>query len=242
MKKNLVPLLGIAFVVAILATGVFYGLFVSKMQDVNHQGDGGSVVVAVKVLQSGVKLQAADLKTVPWPGSAPLKGAVGSVEEMEGATLLQAVQENQPVLISMVATAAGQAGGGVKVPSGMRAVSTRVPDSDGVVDLLQGGHHVDVQIVSAGSSAPELRTLLQNVEVLRVEASKEQRGSPVVTLLVTPEEADALSLADAAAKVRLILRNPLDGAHNNLPRLTLPPLFQNGVAPRKRQAPPAAKK
>ena len=65
---------------------------------------------------------------------------------------------------------------------------------------------------------------------------------PVVTLLVTPEEADALSLADAAAKVRLILRNPLDAAQNILPRVTLAPLFQNGVAPRKRPTPPVAKK
>ena len=32
MKKNLVPLLGIAFVVAIISTGIFYGLFVGKLK------------------------------------------------------------------------------------------------------------------------------------------------------------------------------------------------------------------
>ena len=65
-KNNLVNLLGIAFVVAILSTGIFYGLFVNKLS--SNAGSGKTIVVAARPLKPGTILQAADVKTIPWPG------------------------------------------------------------------------------------------------------------------------------------------------------------------------------
>ena len=53
MKKNLVPLLGIAFVVAILATGLFYGFFVSKLRDAESMPAGPQIVVAARPVTRG---------------------------------------------------------------------------------------------------------------------------------------------------------------------------------------------
>lgn len=230
LKKNLVPLLGIALVVAVLATGIFYSIFVAKMREVPKDGPSVPVVVAARPLSKGVSLKAEDLRVVPWPEKAVLKGAYREAGPLEGAVLLDALEENEPVRKDRVARPDGKAAGAAGVPVGMRAVSARIAEAEGVTDLLQAGHHVDVQVISLPGAPPELRTILQNVEVLRVETPTDQRGTPVVTLLVKPEEADALSLADATARVRLTLRNPLD--HHAAPsqRVTLPPLFQTGLA------------
>ena len=224
MKKNLVPLLGIAFVVAILATGLFYGFFVSKLRDVDGATAGPQIVVAAHAINRGKVLEQADLKMVAWPADAPMEGTFPETKAVEGKTAVQSLDANEPVLKTKVGDRSGA--GGVAIPTGLRAVTTHIPDSDGVVALLRPGNHVDVQVVSTSSTVAEIKTILQDVEVLTVADTKEQRETPVVTLLVSPAEADAISLADSAAKLRLVLRNPLDQEQRPLPRLTLPPLFQ----------------
>jgi Flp pilus assembly protein CpaB len=223
MKKNLVPLLGIAFVVAILATGLFYGFFVSKLRDAESAPAGPQIVVAARPVTRGAVLAPADLKMVAWPASAPLDGVYVEMRDVQGKTAIQTLGQNEPVLKAKIGDSKSAAG--VDVPAGMRAVTAHIPDSDGVMEMLRPGHRVDVQVVSTGSTTAELKTILQDVEVLGVLNGKE-RDTPVVTLLVSPPEADAVSLADSAAKLRLVLRNPLDQEQRTMPRLTLPPLFQ----------------
>ena len=49
-KNNMLKLLGIAFVVAILSTGIFYGLFVNKLS--SSTGSGKTLVVAAQASES----------------------------------------------------------------------------------------------------------------------------------------------------------------------------------------------
>jgi Flp pilus assembly protein CpaB len=144
MKKNLAPLLGIAFVVALVATGVFYGLVASRLN-----------------------------------GTADSTGA-----------------KSHP------AAASGPAD---RIPNDMRVVSVRVSDSSGVVTLLRPGSKVDVQVVALTDERhPSIRTVTQNVEIMSV--SEPDQGRPVVNMIVSPEEADVIGLADSTAKIRLSLR------------------------------------
>jgi Flp pilus assembly protein CpaB len=98
----------------------------------------------------------------------------------------------------------------------MRAVSIHVTDSTGVLALLRAGHKVDVQVVvhQKDSNNAEVRTALEELTVLSVqpqaEVSSQGATLPVVTLLAKPADADVLAAADAGARVRLTLRNPLD--------------------------------
>lgn len=175
MKKNLVPLLGIAFVVAILSTAIFYGLVASKMTQVQA-------------------------KAVPLsspPASDPTPGF------------------SSPV------------------PPGMRAVSVQVADSSGVLALLKPGQRVDIQAVYNRTGNPveaELKTVLQNIEVLTAgstpEASPGRHTLPVVTFLTTPAESDVLALADSAARIRLALRNPEDQEKTTRGGLTIASLVR----------------
>lgn len=212
-KNNLVKLLGIALVVAIISTGVFYGLFVGKLSSSTETGK--TLVVAAKALKTGTVLQSSDLKTIPWPQEQLPKGAYGTPEAVVGSTVFDPIGEGEPVMASRLATE--RTAGGAGVPSGMRAVSVHVTDSNGVLALLSSGQKVDVQVVlnrGKEPSALEVRTVLEDLTVLSVKSQPEPTSQslnlPAVTLLAKPAEADVLAAADSGARVRLALRNPLD--------------------------------
>lgn len=213
-KNNLLKLLGIAFVVAIVSTGIFYGLFVNRMS--SNTGSGKTLVVAAKTLKPGTVLQAADVKLIPWPAEQLPKGAYQSADQVLGNTVFDPIGEDEPLLAVQLASASSGTGGS-GVPAGMRAVSVHVTDSTGVLALLRSGQKVDVQVVVGRGTKPDeaqVRTALENLEVLSVtpqpEAGSQGLNLPVVTLLAKPKEADVLALADSGARVRLTLRNPAD--------------------------------
>jgi pilus assembly protein CpaB len=237
MRKNLVPLLGIALVVAIVSTGIFYGLFVSKLRSSPDIGSGPQVVVAVRPLERGTVIRPTDIKLASWGSPEAPSGAYTTADKLAGLTVVDAIQQNEVVLNTRVASPDG-GGAGLGIPAGMRAVSTHVSDSGGIVAILKPGHHVDVQLVSQPANNGELRTILQNVTVLRVDNTTDGRSLPVVTLLVGPEEGDALGVGDSLARIRLTLRNPVDGETRSLDRQTLSPLFQK--PPKSDRPAPAA--
>ena len=223
MKRNIVPLLGIAFVVALVSTGIFYGLFAGKLKSSVGELPGQSILVAARNLDPGTVVQPADLRVSEVKGT--FKGGFSSPDELVGATIVHPVQQNEPILQYRVASRDGKSGQGAGgVPSGMRAVSIRVGESSGVIGLLRPGTKVDVQAVLHSNTTSELRTILQNVEVLAVSPQPEPMGGnqpamPVVTVLTHAQDADLIALADSGARIRLALRNPLDEA--TLPRRSM---------------------
>jgi Flp pilus assembly protein CpaB len=235
-KNNVLKLLGIAFVVAILATGVFYSLFVSKMS--SNTGSGKMLVIAAKALKQGTVLQASDVKVVPWLGDQLPKGSFGSASDVSGKTVIDPIGEDEPIFGSRLATADN--GGGSGVPSGMRAVSIHVTDSGGVLALLRPGQKVDVQVVTGRGDHGDItvRTAVESLKVLSLagsELSSQGASLPVVTLLASPREADVLALADSGARVRLALRNPLDDGTRNRAPLMLPGVMRAGGSKTEKQ-------
>jgi Flp pilus assembly protein CpaB len=226
MKKNLVPLLGIAFVVAIISTGIFYGLFVGRLKSATSPG--AAIVVAARNLDRGATLQPADVKLAPWGSPELPKGAYSSLDKVSGLTVTSPIEQNEAVLETRVASSGSGAGAGLGIAKGMRAVSIHAVDSSGVVSILRPGYKVDVQLVSNQSA--ELRTILQNIEVLSVNAQGDGRNNtPVVTLLATPEGADMVGLGDSTARLRVVLRNPLDDGAREPGAVTLPSIMSRGA-------------
>jgi len=210
-KNNMLKLLGIAFVVAILSTGIFYGLFVNKLS--SSTGGGKTIVVASHPLKSGAVIAAADVKTIQWPGVQTPKGTFEKPEEVIGKTVFDAIGDEE--LVSDMHLASAKSGGGSGVPQGMRAVTIHVTDSSGVISMLRTGQKVDVQVVlGKAPTDTTVRTALEDLQVLGVNPTGEgtSQGTilPAVTLLAGPAQADVLAAADSGARVRLTLRNPLD--------------------------------
>jgi len=172
MKTNWVPLLAIALVVAILATGVFYGLVASRLNEVE--------------------------------ASAPIAAT------------------------SAIPSAA-------TIPPGFRAISVHVADSLSLLPLLKPGQRVDVQAIYGPPHGIELKTVAQNLAILDVQAQPEatpgRPALPVVTLLVTPEDADVVALADSAAKVRLALRSAADSGVEARPSLGIVSIMRTDRQP-----------
>ena len=212
MKRNLFPLLGIAVVVAIAATGVFYGLFVGKISGAapaSGQNTAG-VVVASRAVERGNVLTAADVRLVPATEPRP-EGAFGSVEEVLGRTVTKAYAANDALTATGLAATKGT--GGLVIPKGMRAISIRVGDSTGLVPYLRAGNRIDVQSIQMqGSGEAVVRTMLSNVEVLNVHAdlSPQPATATVVNLLVPARDVERVALADSATKMRIVMRNAED--------------------------------
>lgn len=223
MKKNLMPLLGVAFVAAIVATGIFYGLLIGRLRGDAPRADSGQVLVAARALDRGAVLRVEDLKAVEWTqGKAP-EGALQDREQVAGLTLLDSLDAGQPVLQRQVAPRGAAGGAALAIPQGMRAVSIHPLDSGGVVTMLRSGSRIDIQVLDAhGGPNGEfaLRKLLQNVEVLSTGGAEGGGPRPVVTLLVSPADADRLTLADAAMQIRIVLRHPADQDVKAQPPLT----------------------
>ena len=151
-------------------------------------------------------------------------GSVTRIEDAVGKTAVVSLAENDLLTRSHLGSKSGGAvdGGSLGIPDGMRAVSLTVQDSAGVVALLKRGHHIDIQVVASipGSNAnePQLRTMLENIQVLTIpkDPHMSRSGTHVVTVLATPKEAAVLGLADSTAKIRIALRNPVDDKKDNL--------------------------
>lgn len=200
MKKNFLPLFGIAFVVALISTGVFYGLIAGRLRSSSEQFRY-PVVVAARALERGTLVREADVKMSVITVSEAPPGVYTNVGQTVGFTTVEAMAPGQPLAESKLASHKA-------IPNGMRVISVHATDSSGVVAMLQPGSRVDVQVIGNQTGGLGLKTLLPGIEVLTVGAMEGSR--PVVNLLVHPAEADLLGLADTTARIRLTLRNPLE--------------------------------
>ena len=238
MKRNLVPLLGIAFVVAVATTGIFYGLFVGRLRDSEASAAKRTIVVAARPIDRGRQVGAADLKLSPWSGALP-PGAYQRVEDVVGKTIYRAALENEPITEDRTVVEESKGERGV-IAKGMRAISVRVSESNGLMPFLRAGHRVDLQVVNLRGVDPVVRTLLQNAEVLSVQGAENngQGMVPLVNLLVDPRDADRVALADSAARIRLLLRNQTDEEHLARPAMEFRQVFTEPL-PRGPAVPPA---
>src|ERR1700733_2392470 len=230
MKRNMVPLFAIAFVVAIICTGVWYGLFAGKLRS-STDIPGHSIVVAARDLDRGTVIQPSDLRVSEVQGV--LGGAFSKPEDASGATLLTALKADEPLLQERVTPrVSDSAKAGGQVPSGMRAVSMHIFQSESVLNLLQFGSRVDLQAVSDRNGGTELRTILENVQVLSVSAADANGNRPagaVVTVLIRAQDTDMVALADSGSRIRLALRNPLDEETTPRHSLGLAALFSGST-------------
>jgi pilus assembly protein CpaB len=178
------------------------------------------VVVANGELSLGRELQRDDLKTIDWPASAVPAEAFEDPAALTGRGLIASVVNNEPILPGKLASK--EAGSGLPpiIPAGKRALSVRVNEVIGVAGYVLPGTRVDVVATQSPTARAEDMTskvVLSNVEVLTAGTRLEQDtkdGKPmqvtVVTLVVTPDEAERLTLASSEGKIQLALRNPLD--------------------------------
>jgi pilus assembly protein CpaB len=174
-------------------------------------------VVAKRPVNVGTMLSPDDVKVVPWPTDAQVPGGFTKPEDVVGRGTIQLLSENEPITEGTLAPRSSGAGLPPTIPPGMRAVAVRVNDIVSVAGYTVPGTHVDVIVTAKSGQDTMSRSVLSNVQVLsagtRLESQKKD-GQPiqasVVTLLLTPQDAERLALATNDGNVMLALRNPLD--------------------------------
>jgi pilus assembly protein CpaB len=178
------------------------------------------VAVAARGLPVGTMLAPADVKLVPWPAGSPVAGGYSTVEEVVNRGLIASVVENEPLTASKVAVAEAGAGLPPTIAAGMRAISVKVNEVIGVAGFVVPGTRVDLVVTLADRDQSMSRVVVSNVQVLtagtKYDQDQAKDGKPVpstvVTVMVTPEDAERIALAASQGQIMLTLRNPLDTA------------------------------
>jgi pilus assembly protein CpaB len=188
------------------------------------------VVVAARSLPPGVRLSATDVRLAAWPESSLVPGSFSKIEAVVEHALLASVVENEPIVQAKLAGIEEGAGLSPAIPLGMRAMSVKVNDVIGVAGFLDPGTRVDLVVTIRKRDETTSKTVASNVEVLSAGTRHEQEKNrttvtktsvapatpaappTVVTLLVTPQGAERIALAQAEGQIMLVLRNPLDTA------------------------------
>ncbi|HET7806817.1 MAG TPA: Flp pilus assembly protein CpaB [Pseudolabrys sp.] len=195
-----------------------------------------TVVVAKQPLRFGTELTAAMLQEVPWPSDALPNGAFAKIHDvMAGGrrVVLAAIEANEPVL-SLKITGPGQrATLSALVKPGMKAVTIRVNDVEGVGGFVLPGDHVDVVLtrqIDKGSATTQV--VLQNTRVLAVDQTADERAQKAavaksVTLEVDTVDAQKLWLASSVGSLSLLLRKAGETAEVRTRKVTLEDLSTN---------------
>jgi pilus assembly protein CpaB len=229
--------LGVALVIAFLASSYVYRVLqraqVAGAVKVTKQTQ---IIVAAVPLQMGQVVTTDDVMAIDWPEGKQPQGSLSRKEDCVGRASIVPLVKDQVILDQELAKREEGAGLPVAIPGGMRAVSVGVDDVVAVAGFVTPGTIVDVLVTGTGSNGLLTRTILEHVRVLAVGqqvsgANGKPQTAPVVTLLVTPEDGEKLTLAAADGKIHLALRNMIDTSDANPPTVYGSTIFMGPAAP-----------
>jgi len=204
---------GLALAVGLLVAYSVYNRLRASVG--GNQEPAVEVVVAADDIRVGTKLGDHDLRLASFAQSNIPPGAYTRKSEALNRGVVLPISKGEFILPSKLA--AENAGSGLPsmIPPGMRAYSVRVSD----VGFVQPGTRVDVLATGSSGSERQTTTVLENVAVIAVGKNLDRPtgsepqaapASPVITLLVSPDDAQKLALVQQEGRIQLTLRNPLD--------------------------------
>jgi pilus assembly protein CpaB len=189
-----------------------------------------TIVVARQALRFGTELKPDMLRETPWPSDAVPAGAFSKINDLMAGgrrVVLAAIEANEPVLALKVTGAGQRATLSALVKPGMKAVTIRVNDVEGVGGFVLPGDHVDVVLTrQLDKGAATTEVVLQNTRVLAVDQTADERAikasiAKSVTLEVTTVEAQKVWLAASVGNLSLLLRKAGETAEVATRKITL---------------------
>jgi pilus assembly protein CpaB len=189
-----------------------------------------TIVVAAKPLRFGNELTAAQLREAPWPEEAVPAGSFAKIADLLSAgrrVALTAIEPNEPVLSNKVTGPGQRATLSAMLRPGLKAVTVRVNDVDGVAGFVLPGDRVDVALTRhTDKQNATSDVVLQNVRVLAIDQIADERADKpsvvkAVTLEVDVVGAQKLSLAASVGNLSLMLRKAGEVSSEHTRRITL---------------------
>jgi pilus assembly protein CpaB len=219
MKRPIVFVM-LAGMGALLAAIVVFSAIKKRESEVQRaMAHTVEIVVAANDISLGTKIELSSMKLARWSRDSLPAGAFTDPQAVVGSFAKSAFLANEPIVANKLFT--GEAASGVMpllIPAGMRAMSVQVDEISDIAGFVTPHSRVDVLVAVAGTGPGEpsfSRIVLQNIEVLAVaqeieHAKDEPQVVKVVTLLVTPADAEKLTLASREGMLRLAMRNYSD--------------------------------
>ncbi len=243
MNKKLVIVIGVAVLAATGSTYFFYRMISQNfVESGNVVPRDLSVIVAARDLPRGQALSLEDVEEAPWSGPNLPPGALTDVKAVIGKVMLVGAVDGETLLLEHIHSE-DDAFAAVRIRPGMRAVSVHLTEFAGVNQIVEEGDRVDVLVATAqpaaGNNQVNIKTILQNVEVLSTGRVISGKSQPVATLLVAAEHSEMLNAADHAGYIRLALRNPLDNKVKPTPGTRLRDVLRAKVTSSEVAAPAA---
>ena len=237
-----------AFIIALVISGIFTFWLSQKFTKTRPAPPPpkSQYVAAAANMEAGQVIRAENLHMIDWPASMPLSGAYTNPQPLVGRVLQYPLAAGEPILERQLSTSNSGNGITVKIPDGMRALSLRTDEIVGVAGFLLPGTHVDVLVTlhPTNASDPLTTTVLQDVQVLAAgqKTEPDPEGKPiastVVTVLVSPEDAERVVLASTQGTVHFSLRNGGDSVDFSGPPVLLSQLSPAPVLEKPAQKPP----
>jgi pilus assembly protein CpaB len=172
------------------------------------------VVVAASALRFGNPLTSGNLRETPWPEGALPEGSFSSIQDVLAAgkrIVLAPIEPNEPVLVSKLTGPGQRATLSAVLHEGMKAVTVRVSDIEGVAGFVLPGDRVDILLTRRVDKGGTTDVVLQNTRVLAIDQLADERtDKPAVVKAVTVEvdtvAAQKLTLASQVGTLSLALR------------------------------------
>lgn len=250
MRLSTIVMIGFAAVFGLLAVFLAQGWLNSQAEMRARSLDARkkplatqTLVVASKSLRYGLELSAQSLREIPWPDAPLPEGAFAKIDDLlkDGKRIvLTAIEPNEAVLAVKVTGPGQRATLSSLVGPGMKAVTIRVNDVDGVGGHVLPGDRVDIALTrQLDKENGSTQVVLQDVRVLAIDQVADERTANAavaksVTLEVDTVGAQKLGLASSIGSLSLLLRKAGETASEKSSRVTIKDLFQELVPDRGR--------
>jgi pilus assembly protein CpaB len=197
-----------------------------------------TIVVAGKPLRFGDELNSSSLREIPWSETALPAGAFGKVAEVTAAKriVLMPIDTNEAVLASKITGPGQRATLSAMLDPGMKAITVRVNDVEGVAGFILPGDRVDVLLTRTGEKNNATNdVVLQNVRVLGIDQLADQRAEKpavvkAVTIEVDPTDGQKVALAATVGTLSLLLRKAGEVTESDTRRVTAHDLINAPVS------------
>jgi pilus assembly protein CpaB len=199
------------------------------------------VLVARADLAAGESVASGQVAVARWPKGFLPPGYLKAPNDVERRILKRAVQKDEPILESALAPLGAEAGLGSLITNERRAMAVKVDPVVIVAGFVKPGSRVDViaTIRTERGELPSTGLILQDLKVLAIDQKLEDSGTAeaelasVVTLEVTPDQAQKLAHAAKEGSLQLTLRNPIDKQTQDLPGITGNDVIPEPAGPRR---------
>ena len=222
MDRRFLTVLGVSLVFALVIAALFYSMTsrAAGRPKEAKKVDMTTMVTAAAALPVGIEIRPSDVKLEGIPRDRFPAGGFEKVEEVVGRPVISNILPGESVIAGRLAERGSGFGLAPMIPTGMRAVAVKVNEVVGVAGFVIPGMRVDVLVTirPPGDADARTTTILQNIAVvsagqqIQPDSTGRAVNVPVVTLLVTPEDAELLTLAGNEGHIQLVLRNAGDQA------------------------------